>query len=148
MARSHKFGNPDQMWSIQAEEQGLRLSDIFCEDPDRADPEPMVSTSVVSSSWVLYASCRLALGRLLEACGTQGIALNNMDGSERLSHGKLHTLSVRVLLPIRQELLVAVRYSSGRHVYARVAVQPHALNAMYLELYENRMDEHAFFFIP
>lgn len=46
-ARSQKFGNPDQMWKIQAEEQGLQLGDIFCTDPDRADPEPMVSTRTV-----------------------------------------------------------------------------------------------------
>ena len=41
-ARSQKFSIPDQMWSIQAEDQGMRPADIFCQDPDRADPEPMV----------------------------------------------------------------------------------------------------------
>lgn len=41
-ARSQKFSIPDQMWSIQAEEQGMRPADIFCQDPDRDDPEPMV----------------------------------------------------------------------------------------------------------
>lgn len=41
-ARSQKFRIPDQMWSIQAKEQGLRPVDIFCKDQDRADPEPMV----------------------------------------------------------------------------------------------------------
>ncbi|CAM9095482.1 unnamed protein product [Pylaiella littoralis] len=43
-ARSQKFNITDQMWSIQAEEQGLRPKDIFCPDPDRADPEPMATT--------------------------------------------------------------------------------------------------------
>eukprot|EP00903_Cladosiphon_okamuranus_P019531 g17962.t1 len=41
-ARSQKFNISDQMWSIQAEEQGLTPRDIFCSDPDRADPEPML----------------------------------------------------------------------------------------------------------
>lgn len=41
-ARSQKFNISDQMWSIQAEEQGLTPGDMFCSDPDRADPEPMV----------------------------------------------------------------------------------------------------------
>ena len=41
-ARSQKFSIPDQMWKIQAEEQGLRPADIFCRDPDRADPQSMV----------------------------------------------------------------------------------------------------------
>lgn len=41
-ARSQKFSIPDQMWGIQAKEQGLEAGDIFCRDPDRADPEPMV----------------------------------------------------------------------------------------------------------
>eukprot|EP00752_Nemacystus_decipiens_P004560 g4162.t1 len=43
-ARSQKFNISDQMWSIQAEEQGLTPGDIFCSDPDRADPEPMATT--------------------------------------------------------------------------------------------------------
>lgn len=41
-SRSQKFNISDQMWSIQAGEQGLTAGDIFCSDPDRADPEPMV----------------------------------------------------------------------------------------------------------
>lgn len=45
-ARSQKFNISDQMWSIQVEEQGLQPGDIFCGDPDRADPEPMVSNRV------------------------------------------------------------------------------------------------------
>ncbi|CAM9930376.1 unnamed protein product, partial [Hapterophycus canaliculatus] len=43
-ARSQKFNISDQMWGIQAEDQGLRPADIFCQDPDRADPEPMATT--------------------------------------------------------------------------------------------------------
>lgn len=58
-ARSQKFNISDQMWSIQAEEQGLSPADIFCVDPDRADPEPMVSETrerrgVFGLSWLVF----------------------------------------------------------------------------------------------